>query len=293
MRTLVRFILVVAAVLSLSSAAAGQGNPAAFSVTVTGRGPAIVLIPGLLSTGDVWSSTVERYQKQFTLHIVTLAGFGGPRPIGAPFLSRVRDELIKYVRNQRLQKPIVIGHSLGGFLAFWIASSAPDLVGGVIAVDGVPYLPALTNPAATPESMAAIATQMRAIYASLSQDQLVAQSRIAMATLITAPADVDRAMTWVARSDAATAGQAVSEILVTDLRSDVVKITAPVLLIGAFGTAPEAMRPTMEKAYRAQVAPLATSRVKMAPAARHFIMFDDPAFLFSAIDEFLAALPAR
>jgi hypothetical protein len=31
----------------------------------------------------------------------------------------------------------------------------------------------------------------------------------------------------------------------------------------------------------------------MAGKARHFIMFDDPDFLFAALDEFFAALPAR
>jgi len=55
---------------------------------------------------------------------------------------------------------------------------------------------------------------------------------------------------------------------------------------------PEPMRPTVEKAYRAQVAQLPASRVTMA-ATRHFIMFDDPSFLFAAIDEFLASLPTR
>ena len=251
MRTFVRVAGALFIVFGLSSAAAGQSHPS-FSVTVTGRGPAIVLIPGLLSTGEVWSSTVERYQEQYSLHTVTLAGFGGPPPIGSPFLSRVRDELIAYMRDQKMQKPIVIGHSLAGFLAFWIAATAPDLVGGVIAVDGVPYLPALGNPAATPETTAAMAKQVQTIYASLSQEQLIAQSRMAMTTMMTAPA----------------------------------------LLIGALGSAPEPMRPTLENAYRAQVAQLPASTVKMA-ATRHFIMLDDPSFLFAAIDEFLASLPKR
>lgn len=279
--------------LGLAATAAAQDRPSSFSVTVTGRGPAIVLIPGLLSSGEVWSSTVERYQKAYTLHTVTLAGFGGPPPVGSPFLPRVRDELIGYMREQKMQKPIVIGHSLGGFLAFWIAATAPDLVGGVVAVDGVPFLPALGNPAASVDATAAQAGQIRSMYESLTPAQLVAQSRLAMASMITAPADLERAMAWVAKSDASAAGIAISELMTTDLRKEIAKITAPVLLIGAAGAAPEPMRPVMQKAYAAQVAALPPARVKIADKARHFIMFDDPAFLFAAIDEFLAALPAR
>lgn len=284
-------VLFAAAVLAIGPTAAAQTPHPSFSVTVTGSGPAIVLIPGLLSSGDVWSSTVERYQKRYQIHTVTLAGFGGPPPVGSPFLSRVRDELLVYIREQKLRRPVLVGHSLGGFLAFWIAATAPDAVGGVIAVDGVPFLPALSNPAAVADTMSKQAEQIKSIYGSLSPEQLTAQSRMAMTTMITAPADVERAMAWVAKSDAATAGIAVAEMMTTDLRATIATITAPVLLIGATGAAPEVMRPTMEQGYAAQVASLPSARVKIAAKARHFIMFDDPDFLFAAVDEFLAALP--
>lgn len=284
--------ITIALAVGAARPAHAQGAHASFDVTVAGRGPAMVLIPGLLSSGDVWRSTVQKYQDRYTLHTVTLAGFGGPPPVGSPFLPRVRDEIINYIRVQKLGKPVIVGHSLGGFLAFWIASTAPELVGGVVAVDGVPFLPALGNPKATAESTAAQAAQMASIYATLSQEQLVAQSRMAMTAMITSPADVDVAMGWVAKSDARTTGIAVSELTTTDLREAVATITAPVLLIGAIGAMPEPMRPTAEQSYRAQVARLPGARVKMA-MTRHFIMFDDPAFLFAAIDELLAALPAR
>lgn len=285
-------LLFGAAILAIATAAGAQTAHPSFSVTVTGTGPAIVLIPGLLSSGEVWSSTVDRYQKRYQLHTVTLAGFGGPAPVGEPFLSRVRDELIVYIREQKLRKPVIVGHSLGGFLAFWIGSTAPDLIGGIVAVDGVPFLPALGNPGVTAASAAAQGAQIKSIYGSLSQEQLITQSRMAMATMITAPADVERAMTWVAKSDARTAGIAIAELTANDLRADIAKITAPVLLIGAPGAVPEPMRPTIEKGYAAQVAKLPAARVKMAGKARHFIMLDDPDFLFAALDEFLAALPA-
>jgi len=248
-----------------------------------------VLIPGLLSAGEVWDSTVERYKGRHTLHVLTLAGFGGPAPVGAPFLPRVRDEVVAYLREQKIQKAVIVGHSLGGFLAFWIGATAPDLVGGIVAVDGVPFLPALGNPAASAESTKPQAEQIKGIYASLTNAQLVAQSRMAFATMITAPADVERAAAWVAKSDATTTGLAVAELMATDLREDVAAITAPTLLIGALGSAPEAMRPAMAKSYTAQVSRLKSARVVMAEKARHFIMFDDPPFLFSTLDEFLAS----
>ena len=169
-------VAALALALALAAAASAQSPHPSFDVQVTGTGPAIVLIPGLLSTGEVWETTVARYKDRYTLHVLTLAGFGGPAPIGAPFLSRVRDELIRYLegvqglqgeRGVRVDKPILVGHSLGGFLAFWVAATAPDLVGGVVAVDGVPFLPALVNPAATAEGAAIQGEQIRTMYAGV------------------------------------------------------------------------------------------------------------------------------
>lgn len=195
-----KFVATLALALALSAAASAQSPHPSFAVTVTGHGPAIVLIPGLLSTGEVWETTVERYKDRYTLHVLTLAGFGGPPPIGAPFLSRVRDELIGYLRGvriERIDKPILVGHSLGGFLALWVAATAPDLVGAVVAVDGVPFLPALANPAATADGAKAQGEQIRMMYAGFTTDQLVSQSRMALTTMITAPTDVERALAWV------------------------------------------------------------------------------------------------
>ena len=280
-------ILCFAFILAATPALSQDAHPS-FGVTVTGRGPAMILIPGLLSSGEVWSSTVDHYRDRFTLHTITLAGFGGPTPVGSPFLPRVRDEVIAYIKTQRLDKPVIVGHSLGGFLAFWIAATAPDIVGGVIAVDGVPFLPALGNPNATPANTAPQAEQVKALYASFTPDQLVAQSRMALQAMISAPSDVERALDWVKRSDPAATGLAISELTATDLRAEIATITAPVLLLGAPANAPAAMRPALEKAYAAQVATLPSARVKMSPTARHFIMLDDPQWLFAAIDEFLS-----
>lgn len=274
---------------TLATAAAAQTPHPSFDVKVTGQGPAVLLIPGLLSSGEVWDTTVARYKNRHTLHVLTLAGFGGPAPIGAPFLSRVRDEVITYLREQKLQKTVIVGHSLGGFLGFWIASTAPDLVGGLVAVDGVPFLPGLANPAATADSAGGQAEQIRAMYASFSNAQLVAQTRMALGMMITSPAHVEQATAWVVKADAATAGLAVAELSTTDLRPTVGAIMAPTLLIGATGAAPESMRAGMAKAYEAQVSHVKGARVIMADKARHFIMFDDPSFLFAALDDFLAA----
>jgi N-formylmaleamate deformylase len=258
-----------------------------FDVTVTGSGSPVLLVPGLATSGEVWDSTVARLQDSHQLHVLTLAGFGGPEPLGEPFLPRVASAIVEYVDEKRLDRPILVGHSLGGFVAFLAASEAPQAFGGVVAVDGVPFLPALLNADATAAAQVDQATALRSFYDSLDREQFLAQTTMALSSMITDPADVERASGWAARTEPSAAGIAVAELMTTDLRQRVARITSPVLLIGALGAAPEPMRDTFRTAYRAQLAALPAAQVVFAEKARHFVMIDDPGFFFATLEGFL------
>jgi pimeloyl-ACP methyl ester carboxylesterase len=279
----------------LRAADGAVADSRSFSVTVAGPAAArsIIFIPGLMCPGDVWAAAAARYGSTYRVHVLTLSGFGGRAPLaGDSFLPRVRDELIGYIRAARLDHPIVVGHSLGGFLAFWVAATAPDLVGPIVAVDGVPFMPALTVPSATAAMMQPQATQMRALFASMTGSQLAAQSRLSLPAMISDSANVERAAAWAASSDPATAGRAMAEVFTTDLRDDVARLHSPALLVGAAKDARDAdALARLTKAYEAQVAKAPHASVLMARQARHFVMLDDPAFLFAAIDAFLDGKP--
>lgn len=268
-------------------------KPRSFSVTRVGHGRPMILIPGLVSSGDVWASTVEHFKDRYECHVLTLSGFAGQPAIPAPSLQTVRDDVLKYIADKKLDHPVIVGHSLGGFLAYWIAATAPGKVGPIVAVDGVPYLSALMNPAATPETSRPVAEQMKQMYSKLTKEQLGAQSRMSLAAMITDPKNVETAAGWSATSDPATAGEAMAEMMTTDLRETVATIRTPVLLIGAADFAKDdATRKQVTAAYEAQVAKIPHHQVVMAEHARHFVMLDDPAFLFTAMDRFLGGASA-
>lgn len=259
-----------------------------FSVTRIGQGRPMILIAGLLSSGDVWSGTVAHFKDRYECHVLTLAGFAGQPAVPPPFLRTVRDDVLRYIQEKKLDHPVIVGHSLGGFLAFWIAATAPDAVGPLVAVDGVPFLPALMDPSATAETSGPRAEPIRQLYGSLTREQLVAQSRMTLTRMIKDPENVEMAAGWSATSDPATAGAAIYEMMTTDLRQQVSAIKSPVLLLAAADAVPdEASRKQFAAAYEAQVAKVPRARVVLAERARHFVMLDDPAFLFSTLDAFL------
>ncbi len=272
--------------LALAAPVAAAEPPAPFSVEVTGHGPPVVLIPGLSCAGNVWRDTVERYRDGHTLHVLTLAGFGGqPAVAGAPLLARVRDELARYIRRHQLGRPIVVGHSLGGFVALWLAASVPDTVGGVVVVDAVPFLPALDDPAATVDGVRARADMARRLLGGASAAQFAAQTRAALARMITRPRDVEAVAARAVRSDPAVVAQAVFEMMTTDLREAIARITVPTLVMAAASGEPV---DATQAAYERQYARLPGHRLVVAARARHFIMLDDAAFFFAQLDDFFA-----
>lgn len=303
-RPLCAAVLLVAAAVSCparaaaASAAAGVTTaPAAdhpadhptFTVRVVGKGRPVLLIPGLTCPGVVWDETVARYQSQYQCHVVSLAGFGGaPAPASnAQLLQHVRDELLAYIKTQRLNKPAVIGHSLGGFLALWMSTAQPDAVGPLVIVDSLPFLSAVQNPAATAEQARPQAEAMRQ---QMSQGRLTpTQARQMSASLVTDTARVTQLARWSLASDPATVAQAMYDLLTTDLRQDVTRVPQPVLVLGAwaaykpYGATKESTKAIFEQQY----ARLPQHRVEMSEAGRHFLMYDDPQWFFQQTDAFL------
>src|SRR5205807_9710413 len=100
---------------------------APFQVKVTGHGQPMILIPGLACPGEVWDSTVAHFKDRYEMHVLSLAGFAGVPRVPGPFLEKVREGIADYVRKNKLQKPVVVGHSLGGFVALDLAAHHPEL----------------------------------------------------------------------------------------------------------------------------------------------------------------------
>jgi N-formylmaleamate deformylase len=265
-------------------------SPVPFSVKVSGTGRPMILIPGLSCGGDVWDGTVAHFKDHYECHVLTLAGFAGQPAIGTPFLEQVRAGIAKYIGDQKLDHPIIIGHSLGGFMAFWVGATIPQQVGPIISVDGMPFLPALFNPDATPESARAFAEQYRSMYASKTPEQFMALNRSALVSMITDPKDVDAVDATSKKSDPQAVGEAFYELMTTDLRQPIKAIQTPVLLLGATAAIPDAQqRAVMEGGYRQEVAAIPNHQVVFAPKAKHFIQLDEPQFFYAQVESFLKA----
>lgn len=267
-------------------------NPAAhpnFTVRVVGKGRPMLLIPGLTCPGAVWDETVARYQGQYQCHIVSLAGFGGSAAPASTtqMLQNVRDQLLAYIKTQKLSKPVVVGHSLGGFMGLWLSTTQPEAIGPLLIVDSLPFLAAVQNPAQTVEGAKPMAEGMRQQMAS--GKITMAAARQMSATMMQDTARISQTARWSVASDPATLAQAMYDLFTTDLRQDIARIQQPVLVLGAwaaykpYGSTLESTRTVFEQQY----ARLPQHRIEMSEAGRHFLMYDDTQWFFRNTDAFL------
>ncbi|RFP09663.1 MULTISPECIES: alpha/beta fold hydrolase [unclassified Duganella] len=295
-RSLIQRIATIAASLALAYAAApavAAGTAAAsahpaFKVEVTGKGEPVILIPGLASSGEVWNGTVAHYCGNRQCHVVTLAGFAGVPAIEGPLLPAVEQQLSDYITANKFDHPIVIGHSLGGFLGMKLAADHPDQVGRLVIVDTLPALAAIQMPSITGAQMKEMAANTRTRMESMDAESYRANQLKTLHVMITKQEDIDRAIGWGKQSDHATIINAMVEMMSEDLRPEVSRIKAPTLVLGAwiaykdYGT-----KPMFEQLYKSQYQQLPNVKVELADNARHFIMYDDPAWMYDRIDNFL------
>lgn len=259
-------------------------------VKVSGKGPKVILIPGLASSGEVWDETVENLSQNFECHVLTLPGFADnpATEMSSGFLSTMEKLITEYVQTQS-EKVTLIGHSLGGFLSLRLSRSLPNKIEKTIIVDSYPFYSAAFNPAATEENMVEMASQMKDLMLSQSPEQYLAQQEASMPLMTTSKEKLPLAVEWSMRSDRATTAQAFFELMTTDFRDKLMEVKTPILVLGAwysgknYGMTEDSVRKTFESQYQ-----LAENvQIEMAPTAHHFIMWDNPEWFMEKVTGFM------
>jgi pimeloyl-ACP methyl ester carboxylesterase len=253
----------------------------------------MLLIPGLTSGGAVWDGIVAAFADRYECHVFTLAGFAGQPPVVADstWLVQMRDAIVRYARERGLERPVIVGHSLGGFLALDIAATVPELPRAVVNVDGLPFLGATADPAATVESIRPMADQMRRAILAPSTEATAQMQEAQLRSMVRDTTRLPMLRAMSRASDPATVAEAMFGLYTTDLRPRLERVTAPVLNVhawvayAAFGQTREGA----ERLFSAQYATLRNATTRVSDTAYHFIMLDEPMWLIGEMRRFLTS----
>lgn len=105
---------------------------AAIFYTDSGKGPVVVLIHGFLENTTMWNVIIPELSKRNRVIAIDLLGHGKSDCIGYTHSMELFAETLEAVlKKVRIRKCVLVGHSLGGYVALAFAEKHPKRVKGL------------------------------------------------------------------------------------------------------------------------------------------------------------------
>ncbi len=249
-----------------------------FTVEVSGQGPDVILIPGLISSRTVWDEVMDDLSG-YRVHRVQIAGFAG-LPAGpnaqGEVVAPVTAELARYIEDEKLEKPAVIGHSMGGLWGLLLAQARPELVGRLMIVDAAPFIGAMGNPSMTVEQARPMAERFRDMVTGMDDKAFAAGQQGTAASMVRTEARRPLMVDWSLKSDRGVMARAVHDVMTTDARPGLPAMATPVTVLYAWDQAMGVPPERMDAIYGDLYAPLPGVKLVRVDQAFHFLMWDQP-----------------
>lgn len=272
--------LIVLLLISIVAPALAQP---AFKVDKTGKGMPVLFLPGFMTPGSVWAETAKNLNGKYEAHLISYAGFNGNAPIAMPWYATIKKELVNYVKVNKLKNLKLIGHSMGGNLAVDLAAELGDVVDKIIIVDALACMREVMMPGVPAEALQYESPYNKQMLEM--NDDAFQKSAIMMAQGMTTVTEKQELIkSWILETDRKTYVYGYTDLLKLDVRPALAQIKVPALILGAPFPTKEIVLPNFEKQYTN----LANKQLEIAPGGRHYIMFDQPEWLYNQINNFLA-----
>ncbi|HTE27782.1 alpha/beta fold hydrolase [Flavitalea sp.] len=254
----------------------------AISVAKSGTGSHIIFLPGFTVPGSVWEETIKNLDKSYTSHLVSYAGFDGLKAIDTPWYDAIKKQLADYIRNEKLSNITLIGHSMGGNLGVDIAAEMPDRVAGLIIIESLPCMRELMMPG-VPASSVTYNNSYNTRLLVVSPEDFKKMVNGTSAYMTNVTSKVEELNNWSIKADRKTYVYGYTDLLKLDLRDRLSAINTQTLILGASFPDKKVILSNYEKQY----SNLKNKEIVIADSSKHFIMFDQPAWLYAQVNNYL------
>jgi pimeloyl-ACP methyl ester carboxylesterase len=106
------------------------------SFTDNGKGTAVVLLHGFLENKTMWDKYVSALSKNHRVITIDLLGHGETECLGyVHTMEDQADMIFAVLISLRIRKIVLVGHSMGGYVALAFAELYPDNVKGVFLLN--------------------------------------------------------------------------------------------------------------------------------------------------------------
>ena len=100
-----------------------------------GEGPPLIILHGIFGISDNWVTIGKRLAEKFSVYIPDLRNHG-QSPHSPTFnYAAMADDLLEFIEDHKIEKPVIIGHSMGGKVAMTFTLEHQEMVEKLIVVD--------------------------------------------------------------------------------------------------------------------------------------------------------------
>ena len=104
--------------------------------TDTGKGTAVVLLHGFLENLGMWDNYIEIFSRKNRVIAIDLLGHGKTDCLGYIHTMEDQADMVHQVLHDlKIRKAIIIGHSMGGYIALAFAELYPDYMKGLVLLN--------------------------------------------------------------------------------------------------------------------------------------------------------------
>jgi 3-oxoadipate enol-lactonase len=134
--------------------------------------PPLVFLHGIGGAARAWRSQLETFGKRYRAVAWDMPGYGGSLPLVRVSIAALAEALQDFLHNIAAEKPILVGHSIGGMIVQqWLANN-PHSAGAVVLAQTSPafgkadgdwqksFIEARLGPLDRGESMASLAPNL-------------------------------------------------------------------------------------------------------------------------------------
>ncbi len=110
------------------------------SYTDQGKGTAIVLLHGFLENSTMWATFLPHLLKRNRVITIDLLGHGQTECLGYVHTMELMAEVVEVVLNHvKVRKVVLVGHSMGGYVALALAKIFPDAIKGLVLLNSTTH----------------------------------------------------------------------------------------------------------------------------------------------------------
>lgn len=110
------------------------------SYSDTGKGTAVILLHGFLENQTMWQDLVLELRQKNRVITIDLLGHGKTECLGYMQTMEENAEVVQAVLSKlRIRKAVIVGHSMGGYVALAFAELFPEKMKGLVLLNSTSF----------------------------------------------------------------------------------------------------------------------------------------------------------